>query len=307
MKWLIGLVVLLAALAGLIWYAVLDGAAPEAAADEFDLAAYRALLVTDAPETLPTDVRVEFVGASDAPSFATEAGVFRGDVRMTYTAFQIVGPSGNIVIDGAVDQDTLEQMTRGKGPFCAACYERVLDATARASTVMITHEHLDHVMAIARHPEPDALGPHLRVTQAQLEGLPQHARGGVLPPALANVHALDLSRPQRLAPGVVAVAAPGHSPGSIVIFVRTQAREYLFVGDIVWVMSSIEDLRGRPRFIHWLMPAVDPDRSAVLRQIRALREIGDLEPDLVILPAHDDAYLRRRISQGALTEGFATN
>lgn len=307
MKWLIGLGLALAVLAGLAWYAVLDGAAPEEAGEPFDLAAYRSLLVTDAPETLPSEVRVEFVGASDAPSFATEAGAFDGDVRMTYTAFQVVAAGGNTIIDGAVDAETAAEMNGADGDFCADCYGRVLEAVAQAAHVLITHEHLDHVMALARHPEPAAIAPRLRLTRAQLEGLAPHAPGGALAPAIEAAPTLDFSTPRRIAPGIVAHAAPGHTPGTIVIFVRTQAREYLFVGDIVWVMSSIQNLRGRPRFIRWAMPQVDPDRPAVLRQIRALYDLGEAEPDLVILPAHDDAYLRRRIAQGALTEGFAIN
>ena len=306
MKWLIGLLVVLAALAGFAWYAVLDGAAPAEANDEFDLAAYRELLVTDAPETLPTEVRVEFVGSDPAPSFATEAGALRGERMMTYTAFQIVGPGGNVVIDGAVDADTVAEMTDGAGQFCAECYQRLVDATAQAAHVLITHEHIDHVMSIARHPAPETIAPHLRLTRPQLDGLPQHARGGVLAPAIANAPPVDFTMPQRIAPGVVAHAAPGHTPGTIVIFVRTAQREYLLVGDIVWVMSSIENLRGRPRFITWLIPQVDPDRPAVLRQIRALHDMEEAEPDLVILPAHDDGYLRQRIAEGALAEGFAT-
>ncbi len=306
MKWLVGLLVVLAALAGVFWYGVLDAAAPGQAGDEFDLAAYRELVAADAPETLPTDVRVEFVGSDPAPSFATEAGAFGGEVMMTYTAFQIVGPNGNVVIDGAVDADTVAEMTDGSGQFCADCYQRLLDATAQAAHVLITHEDVDHVMSIARHPAPETIAPHLRLTRPQIDGLPQHARGGVLAPAIANVAPVDFTTPQRIAPGVVAHAAPGHTPGTIVIFVRTAAREYLLVGDIVWVMSSIENLRGRPRFITWLIPQVDPDRPAVLRQIRALHDMEEAEPDLVILPAHDDAYLRQRIAEGALAEGFAT-
>lgn len=305
MKWLIGLLVVLAALGGFAWYALLDGAAP-AQADEFDLAAYRQLVAADAPEALPTDVRVEFVGSDPAPSFATEAGAFGAERMMTYTAFQIVGPSGNVVIDGAVDADTVAQMTDGAGQFCAECYQRLLDATAQAAHVLITHEHVDHVMAIARHPAPETIAPHLRLTRPQLDGLPQHAPGGAIAPAIASTTPMDFARPQRIAPGVVAHAAPGHTPGTIVIFVRTAAHEYLFVGDIVWVMSSIEHLRGRPRFITWLIPEVDPDRPAVLRQIRALHDMAEAEPELVILPAHDDVYLRRRTAEGALAEGFAT-
>ncbi len=305
MIWLIGLLIVLAALAGVAWYAVIDGTAPAQAGDEFDLAAYRSLVVTDAPETLPTGVRVEFVGASEAPSFATEAGAFGGQDVMTYTAFQLVGPSGNIVIDGAVDADTVTEMTNGEGSFSEASYQRVLNATAQAEHVLITHEHLDHVMAVTRHPEPEAIAPRVRLTGPQLAGLPQHARGGDLAPALAAVRPLDFSTPQRIAPGVVAHAAPGHTPGTIVIYARTPEREYLFVGDIVWVRSSIDNLRARPRFIRWLIPEVDPDRPAVLRQVRALHDLAAEEPDLVILPAHDDAYLRRLIARGALTEVFA--
>jgi glyoxylase-like metal-dependent hydrolase (beta-lactamase superfamily II) len=303
MKWLIGLLVVLAALAGVAWYAVLDGGAPARAEGEFDLAAYRALVANDTPETLPTGVRIEFVGMGDAPSFATEAGVFAGDVAMTYSAFQIVTPQGGIVIDGAVDADTTTEMG---GEFCEACYQRLLGATADAAHVLITHEHLDHVMSIARHPDPEAIAPRLRLSSAQLAGLPQHAPDGVLAPAIANIAPTDFRTPQRIAPGVVAHAAPGHTPGTIVIYARTAEREYLFVGDIVWVMSSIEHLRGRPRFITWMIPEVDPDRPAVLRQIRALHDIAAAEPELVILPAHDDAYLRQRIAEGALAEGFAT-
>lgn len=305
MKWLLGLLALVAVLAGLGWYAAFDAAAPAEAPDEFDVVAYRQLLVSEAPETLPTDVRVEFVGSSEAPSFAAEAGAFGGQVAIAYTAFQIIGPTGNIVIDGAVDADTVNEMTDGEGSFSEEAYERLLGATAEASHVLITHEHLDHVMAVVRHPEPDRIAPHLRLTRQQMEALPQHARGGVLPPAIAGVSPVDFSTPTRVAPGVVAHAAPGHTPGTIVVFVRTQAREYLLVGDIVWVRSSIDNLRGRPRFIQWMIPEVDPDRPAVLRQIRALHDLSQSEPDLVILPAHDEAYLRRLITQGVVTERFA--
>ena len=187
MKWLIGLLVVLAALGGVFWYAALDASAPAEAGDEFDLAAYRQLLVSDAPETLPSDVRVEFVGSDPAPSFATEAGAFGGERLITYTAFQIVGPSGNVVVDGAVDADTLNEMSKGAGQFCDACYQRLVDATQSAAHVLITHEHIDHVMSIARHPNPEAIAPHLRLTHPQLSGLPQHARNGQLAPAIASV------------------------------------------------------------------------------------------------------------------------
>ena len=303
MKWLIALLVVLAALAGAFWYAMLDAAAPAQAEGQFDLAGYRALVANDAAETLPTEVRVEFVGASTAPSFATEAGAFGPESAIVYTAFQIVAPGGTTVLDGAVDAETAEAM--GAGEFDAASYQRVLDAAAQAQHVLITHEHLDHVMAVARHPDPAALAPRLLLTRAQLERLPQHAPDGQLAPEIADAPPADFTTPQRIAPGVVAHATPGHTPGSIVVYARTAAREYLLIGDIVWMMSNIDTLRGRPRLIRWRLPEVDPDRPAVLRQIRALHDLREANPELIILPAHDEPYLRRLVGDGALIDGFA--
>lgn len=304
MRWLIGIVVIVAALAGLAWWALIDAAAPARANDEVDLAAYRALVANDAPETLPTEVRIEFVGESNAPSFAAVAGDFSGERTFTYTAFQIIAPGGDTIIDGAVDRDTLTEMSDGQGSFSEESYTRVIDATGRASHALITHEHLDHVMAFVRHPYPEAIAPKLRLTQPQLDGLPEHARDGQLPAPIAAVAPIDLSAPTRIAPGIVAVAAPGHSQGTALIYVRTTGREYLFIGDIAWVMDSIEQLRGRPRLISVFLPGVDPDRPAVLRQLRALHDLAAAEPALVIVPAHDDDYLRGLVADGALIEEF---
>jgi len=304
-KWLIGIGVVLVALGALVWWALIDAAAPARAEGEFQLDAYRALVENDAPDTLPTEVRVEFVGQSNVPSFATEAGAFGGQRTLTYTAFSIVAPGGDTIIDAAVDETTLDEMSNNEGSFDAASYGRVLDAMTRALNIVFTHEHLDHVMAVARHPQPETIAERVRITQPQLDALPQHAPNGVLPASLSGLSPLDLEAPQRIAPGVVAHAAPGHSAGSVVIYARTAAREYVFIGDIAWVMSSIENLRGRPRLIGAVIPGVDPDRPRVLRQLRALHDMGAANPSLVIVPAHDSAYLNGLVASGALIQGFA--
>lgn len=303
--WLLVVVALLASLGVLFYWGMIDGDAPARAEGEFDLAAYRALVAADAPETLPTEVRIEFTGASEAPGFAAEAGAFNAGMReFAYGGAQIIAPGGNIIIDAGLDAETLSTMTDGEGAFDEAAYQRQLTAIGSASQVLITHEHLDHVMAIARHPDPDAIAPRLRLTSAQLAGLPEHATGGVLAPAIAAIAPIDLTTPKRIAPGVVAIAAPGHSAGTIVIYVKTAAREYFFIGDIAWVMSSIENLHGRPRAISMFLPGVDPDRPAVLRQLRALHDLQAAWPDLVIIPAHDADYLQGLVESGALQAEF---
>lgn len=306
-NWLLGLGVVIAILAGLFWWAILDGHAPPQADGALDLAAYRALVASDAPDTLPTEIRVETIGESEVPSFAAEAGAFDGPRTFAYPAFQILAPSGTVILDAAVDAATLNEMSRGEGRFNEEAYSRLIAAMATASQIVVTHEHLDHIIAIARHPAPEAIAPRLRLTEPQLAALPEHAPADGLAPQLANLAPMALVEPTRIAPGIVLVPAAGHSVGSIVIYVRTATQEYLFIGDIVWQMSNIENARGRPRMITWLIEGVDPDRNTVLRQVRALHEIAQSEPDVVIVPAHDANHLAALITRGELVEGFVSS
>lgn len=302
-KWLLALVALLAGLSLFLWWAVLDGATPSRARGVFDLGAYRALVAGDRA-ALPTEVRVEIVGGSPRPAFAIQAGAL-GSREIAYTSFQIMAPTGRTIIDAPVDRAQGEAMS-GKGfAFSDASYERVLAAMASATTIAVTHEHADHITAIARHPTPQAIAPHLALTSTQRDALAPLAPAAAFDPAIASAATLSLSRPTRIAPGIVMIPAAGHSPGSVVFYVKTSAREYLFVGDIAWAMSNITDLTARPRLLHWLWPAVDTDRGQLLRQIRALHDLATSEPDLVILPAHDAVYLRELIRAGDLSEGFA--
>lgn len=302
-RWPIAVGVLVVAFG--IWWLLLDGQAPAEAEGVFDIVAYRALVAQDAQETLPSEIRVEFVAASEAPAFAVEAGAFGAERTLAYTGFQVVSPGGDTIIDAALDQDTLGDMTRGAGRFDNGAYGRLLGAMARAGQIVLTHEHLDHVMGITRHPAPEVIGPRLRLTREQIAALPEHARPRQdLPEEIGRARAFDFTTPQRIAPGVVVAAAPGHSPGSVVIYVRTTRLDYLFIGDIAWMMSNIQNRRGRPRIIGLIIPGVDPDRPTVLRQLRALHDLAAAEPDLVIVPAHDQAYLLELVRQGALANQF---
>lgn len=284
------------------WWSALDATPPARADGVFDLAAYRALVADDAPATLPTDVRVEIVGGAARPAFAVQAGAL-GSREIAYASFQITAPGGDVIIDAPVDRAQGEAMT-GKGfAFDQPAYDRVTAAMESAALIAVTHEHPDHITAIARHPSPAVIAPHLALTSLQRDALAPLAPGG-LDAAISERAPLALDAPMRIAPGIVMAPAAGHSPGSVVFYVNAAAREYLFVGDIVWAISNVRDLRGRPRFLHWIVRGVDTGRPQVLAQVRALHDIAAREPNLVIVPAHDAVYLREQIAAGALREGF---
>jgi glyoxylase-like metal-dependent hydrolase (beta-lactamase superfamily II) len=290
--------------AAAFWWLLLDARTPGRADSEFDLAAYRALIADDV--NLPEEIRIEIVGKDEAPRFAAEAGAGFEKMRLYYTAVQIAAPDATVIIGGAVDDLTAAEIAQSQtAQFYADAYGRLLAAFEIADQIYITHEHLDHVMAITRHPAPENFAGRLRLTAPQVAALPQFAPASGLAPALTRLAPTTIDAPTRVAPGVVVAPAPGHSPGSQIFFVkRADGREYLFIGDIVWTMTNIDRLKTRPRLLQYLFFDPKEDRKAVLRQVRALHDIAAANPALTIVPCHDGAHIDRLISDGALVKGF---
>lgn len=298
------LAIFIVALAAAFWWLFLDARAPKSAEGVFDLAAYRALVADDVG--LPEAIRVEIVGEDQAPRFAVETGAGLSKMRLIYTAVEIVSPESTIVIGAAVDDITVDEIAQSKeARFYADAYARLQGAYLSADQIFLTHEHVDHVMAVAHHPAPELFADKLRLTAQQIEALPRFAPEGGLSPALKNLEPFALSQPTRIAPGVVAAPMPGHSPGSLIFYVmRADGREYLFIGDIVWTMSNIDHLKTRPRILQYLFFDPQEDRKEILRQVRALHDLAAEEPGLIIIPCHDGAHYEALIARGDVEKGF---
>ncbi|MEX1252026.1 MAG: hypothetical protein WEA77_12625 [Hyphomonas sp.] len=297
---------LMAVILGAAWWLLIaDSKAPETAPGLFAVEDWRALMPEDA-STLPTEIRVLEVGRDKAPGFAARAGGFGTDWNTTYNSIQIVWPDRTLVIDGAVDADTAIGMKQSEADwaFDEPAYETLLAAMLAADQVLITHEHLDHVMAVARHPDPAALAPRLVLNAPQIAALAVFARG-TLDPAIANLAPRLDGTVQLVAPGVVIVPAPGHTPGSQLVFIRTRdGRETLLIGDVAWSLDAVEMLTTRPVLTQYMIFDPNEDRAAVKAQLRALHDLMATNPDLIVIPAHDGNLIVGLIADGHLTEGF---
>ncbi len=305
LKWILASL-LAVALAGLYWLLIGFSGVPKEAPGVFDLADWRARVAASAVEERPTELRWLEVAHDLGPNFAIEAGRFRGKSGLSYNAFQIAGPQMNIIIGGAIDADTAKVMLRDKqdSGFDQAAYDTLTAAMPGADHVLMTHEHPDHIMAIARHPNPDALAPRLTLNAAQIAALPDHIEGE-LPVAYKALNPRLSGGVQTLAPGVIVAPAAGHSPGSLVIFVSLQdGTEFLLVGDVVWHMMNIADLKTRPVLTQLLVFNWGEDRKAVKRQVRALHDLQEANPDLIILPSHDRGAIKAHIVGGSVKLGI---
>lgn len=303
-KWGIRIFGILALILGvLFWWLLLSGSnAARSAPDLFDLEDWRSK-ATAPVEQAPTSIRILEIGRDIAPPFAAQAGRFGAPVAMSYNAVEVNYPDRRIIIGGAVDRPTAEGMALSDAEwrFSDDAYDELTQAMRNAEQVLMTHEHLDHIMAIARHPDPVALASNLVLNQSQIDALPLFAEG-TLDPALAALSPRLSGDITTIAPGLVVVPAVGHTPGSQMIFIRLQnGQEILLIGDIVWNMGAIEALKTRPVLTQYMVfrPNYE-DRDAIKRQVRALHDMMAAYPSLAILPAHDRDWL----IQAAETDGI---
>jgi glyoxylase-like metal-dependent hydrolase (beta-lactamase superfamily II) len=101
---------------------------------------------------------------------------------------------------------------------------------------------------------------------------------------------------------VVLLAAPGHTPGSQMIYVeRADGRAALFLGDVAWNGEQIRALRYRPRHVTFFL---GENRAQVLDEFRALHELGRSHPELTQVVSHDPAQREALLADGLLVDGL---
>lgn len=289
------LAVLLSAFAVLFTWAPVPLGAPRG----FDLNHVRAI-ARSGPEPLPTAVGRWVVAHGELPrAFVGASWDVVSTIRFAFPAFQISWPDHYIVVDAPHERST-HQDRIGGDDYDEDAYAGVARALRGADQIIFTHEHFDHVRGISQSPDFARLAPHVRLTRAQADAMPEDA--GFTAEQLAAIPTEALTEPTRIAPGVVLIPAPGHTPGSLYVFVAlANGQDVLLVGDTVWSHHNLNRAVGRPLA---LALAIGEDREATLNQVRALITLRDSQPTLAIVPAHDDLTVRRYVQEGFLHDGF---
>jgi glyoxylase-like metal-dependent hydrolase (beta-lactamase superfamily II) len=222
---------------------------------------------------------------------------------MTYSAFQIRFTDGWIMVDAGIDQDTLA----ARAPIPANTipqvkYELIQKALVDARSIIVTHEHDDHAAGVIRSPARDIIAPKTLLTRTQVQTLMEHPNNPSVrldANSSSKYCVIDYDLLYPLAPGVVLIKAPGHTPGSQMVYVRlASGKEILLIGDITWAMAGIDHERQKPEE---LSKAVGEDRAAIQKEIEWLH---NLRGKLNLINCHDDDSIAAQIRRGILQDGL---
>ncbi len=305
-RWLritLGIVAVLALAAAGLWR-WLDGSepVPEQTSYRIDLDELHRLAAS-LPGPKPRAIRSVLVADASLPRGALFAGEPFEPMHQVHQVFQLVWDDRFALIDTAFPPAAFERVGAfgdGSGRYHAEGWEQVSRALPVADLIVVTHEHFDHLAGASTLPPERA--SHLKLDAAQLantKALDESEIPAALRSALLPLPELEA---QALAPGVVLLAAPGHTPGSQIVYVeRADGRVALFLGDVAWHSDQIRQLRYRPRLVTLML---GENRAQVLGELRALHDLGLAHPEVVQVVSHDAAQREALLADGLLADGL---
>lgn len=286
--------IVLALLIGIPYYWLLIDSGPsDAPARPIDLARLRA----EAGKLLgPLPLAIEAVvpACDDFPgTFLVASGGLKTD-RVGAIVYRLVTPGGDTLLDSGLSPD--QAAASGFATYDADAQRTADNWLRTAKRIVFTGQDIDHIGGFIATPSRAEFASRAIANPDQAKRISELAPALALQQSVNERHA-DYAA---IAPGVVLLKAPGHTPGSQMIFVRlANGREYLFAGDNVPMLRNLTWLRPRSRYMaEW---QGSEDRAAVIGWLKGLNALHQQAPRMIIVPAHDLGWLKG----AGLREGIA--
>ncbi|MBN9153956.1 MAG: MBL fold metallo-hydrolase [Microbacterium sp.] len=236
-------------------------------------------------------------------SYSTRAALaFRGGSlfetrQFSATPVLLRHPSGDVLLDAGFGRDfeqhlaMLPRFRRSPHELGVAAVDQLaaagydLDGLAG---ILLTHSHWDHVSGIADLDVP------ILITADELRYAADARDDRVFTAVSAGrtvrtyefdggpFEGFPFSHDLYGDGAIVIVPAPGHTTGSVIVFVTTvNAQRFAFIGDLAWQLEGVERNVDRPLLMRML---ADSDRARVRTDLAA---VGRLASRWKIVPAHD--------------------
>ncbi len=268
-------------------------------AAQSELAAARGL-VHAVPGALPT--AIGYLNVAEDSWLLSQAvkDAEQTKVPSPTSVFQVRFAHGWIMVDAAMDREIAATANDTSG-FHDDRYARAVAALRGAGLIVVTHEHYDHIGTVTHSAAADELAPRTMLTRAQMASL-LHNPGATRIPfdstRAGRYIVFDYDRVLPIAPGVVLIKAPGHTPGSQVVYVKlASGREVILSGDVAWHRVGIETERGKPD-----SATRHEDRAAIAGELAWLHQAE--RTGVTVVVSHDGDQLDTLARQGILSKGL---
>jgi glyoxylase-like metal-dependent hydrolase (beta-lactamase superfamily II) len=270
-----------------------------------DLLARVRVAATTIPGAQPSRINYVKLAESHRPLSDIIEGGSQENYVSARTAFQVIYSSGSIMIDSGMDQTVHKFFGFGREePYWPDRNAAVQDALKKARLIVVTHEHGDHIAGVIRSDSRKEIAAKTLLTSEQVRTLvayPQMPEIRLTPQTAQDYIVVDYDSYLPVAPGMVLIKAPGHTPGHQMVYVRLDSgREHLFIGDVAWTLDNVTQLKLRPAVT---MRRIGEHAPALMHQLRWIREVMDQER-LIIIPSHDDRLLQDLAAKQVLGEGL---
>ncbi len=228
--------------------------------------------------------------------------------KLIMTAVLIRHPQGNVLLDTGfgtqvdahfADNPWFEKLLlqyENVNPAVEQLAAADIAPTA-ISMIIPTHMHWDHVDALEDFP-----GVPVWVPPGAVEAAGEGKRSAYVAeqfddPAIdwrelefneGPAHGFAQSRDVFGDGAIVLVPLDSHTAHDVGAFVTTDSgQQYFFIGDISWTVRGVEQNKMRPWLTSKLFP-VDRNPEALQTVLGHIHQLSVDEPDLIIVPAHDE-------------------
>src|SRR5579864_2053128 len=128
----------------------------------------------------------------------------------------------------------------------------------------------------------------LSLIRAQVQTLvtsPQMPEIRLTPQRAAHYVVMDYDKYFPLAPGMALIKAPGHTPGSQMVYIQLKSgSEYLLAGNVAWHRDEIRELRGKGA------PSIKEQEDLVMAELASLNQVYKKnEKNVPIVLSHDES------------------
>ena len=249
------------------------------------------------PGELPREIRYLNFAEDKAPLSYVLMGGSDSVVVASHPVFQVRYPRGWIMIESGWNRDVDTNAT-----FWPERFARIQLGLRDARLIVVTHEHHDHVGEAIRTTTPASIAPKTLLNRQQVQTLidrPSSPLVHLAADRASQYLVIDYDRVYPIAPGMALIRAPGHTPGSQMVYVRlASGRELLFIGDIAWMMAGVERRVQKPETVS---RELNEDRDALQQQLDWLSGLT-ARTGVVLVNSHDEVWLRTLTQRGVLKE-----